>query len=235
MRQQFEPSWMGIFVNPFFFARRGLWRELPPLLAQLFGDVLDVGCGRKPYRRAVSASRYVGVDVDIPANRALGAADVYYDGKALPFPSASFDAALCSQVLEHVFEPDKFVAEIRRVLKADGRLLLTVPFAWDEHEQPFDYARYSSFGIRSLLERNGFEVLVLKKVTRGPRALAQLASGWMFKITRTDNTWLMLSAQLLLVAPMNIVGAIITAVLPAGEDFYLDNIVLARVSVTPKT
>ena len=42
-------------------------------------------------------------------------------------------------------------------------LLLSCPFVWDEHEQPYDYARYSSFGIRHILEQNGFEILELRK------------------------------------------------------------------------
>ena len=58
---------------------------------------------------------------------------------------------MCNQVLEHVFNPDDFVREIARVLKPGGALLLTVPFVWNEHEQPYDYARYSSFGLRAFL------------------------------------------------------------------------------------
>src|SRR5688572_17563497 len=114
-REQFQPSWLGWISNPFFFARRGLLRELSPLLARLKGEVLDVGCGRKPYRQLVSASRYVGLDVDSPVTRALAAADFFYDGTNFPFTDESFDGALCSQVLEHVFTPEKFLAEIARV------------------------------------------------------------------------------------------------------------------------
>lgn len=226
--QQFEPGRLGLAVNPFYFARRGLCRELRPLLAGIAGEVLDVGCGRKPYRYYTPATRYVGVDIDTPATRALAAADVFYDGRTLPFPTSSFDSVLCSQVLEHVFEPDSFLREIRRVLRPGGTLVLSVPFAWDEHEQPVDYARYSSFGLRALLERTGYEVISLRKVTTGPKALAQLTSGWLFKITFSKNKWLRVLAQLLIIAPVNVAGAVLAAILPSGEDFYLDNVVSAR-------
>jgi SAM-dependent methyltransferase len=70
-------------------------------------------------------------------------------------------------VLEHVFNPDDFLNEVNRVLKPSGKLLLTVPFVWDEHEQPYDYARYSSFGLRSLLEKHGFSIVKHEKVGGG--------------------------------------------------------------------
>lgn len=227
-REQFEPTWLGLLVNPFYFARRGLWRELAALLPEVDGELLDVGCGRKPYQRLTRATRYVGLDLDTPVSRALGVADVFYAGGALPFPDASFDAVLCSQVLEHVFEPEVFLREIARVLRPDGRLVLTVPFVWDEHEQPRDYARYSSFGLRALLERCGFTVEVQRKATPGARALAQLASGWIYKATLTRNNWVNLGVQLAAIAPVNLLGGLCALVLPRNEDFYLDNVVVAR-------
>jgi SAM-dependent methyltransferase len=226
--QQFEPSAAGLLVNPFYFARRGLRAGLGEFLPDLAGAVLDVGCGRKPYRPLTRATRYVGVDLDTPATRALAAADVYYDGRRLPFPDASFDAVLCSQVLEHVFTPEEFLREIRRVLRPGGVLLLAVPFAWDEHEQPQDFARYSSFGLRALLERNGFAVEAQRKTCADFRAIVQLAAGALYKVTRSGHRGLNLAAQLALIAPCNLLGGLLALVLPRNEDFYLDNIVLAR-------
>ena len=227
-RERFDPGWLGLLVNPFWHARRRLRRELAPLLSGLHGEVLDVGCGRKPYRALVPATRYVGLDVDTPVTRALGVADEYYDGGRFPFPDATFDGVLCSQVLEHVFTPERFLAEIRRVLRPDGRLVLTVPFVWDEHEQPYDFARYSSFGLRALLERNGFEVVAQRKTADDARALAQLASAWLFKRTRSRFRALNLLTQIALVAPVNIAGAVAGPLLPRSEDFYLDNVLLAK-------
>lgn len=227
-RQQFLPGWAGLLINPFYHARRGLLVSLREFFPELRGEVLDVGCGRQPYRTLVPAARYVGLDLDTPMTRALGRADVFYDGRRLPFDAASFDAVLCSQVLEHVFLPEEFLAEIRRVLRPDGRLLLAVPFMWDEHEQPQDFARYSSFGLRALLERNGFEVVAQRKSLADGRAVAQLASGWLFKVTRSPYRALNLLVQLLLLAPVNVLGVLAGALLPRNEDFYLDNVVFAR-------
>lgn len=227
-RQQYEPSAAGLLVNPFYFARHGLRAGLGEYLPALSGDVLDVGCGRKPYRHLTRATRYVGVDLDTPATRALAAADVYYDGRTLPFPDASFDAVLCSQVLEHVFTPAEFLREINRVLRPDGLLLLATPFVWDEHEQPQDYGRYSSFGLPDLMRRAGFAAEAGCKTCADFRAVAQLASGYLYKVTRTRSTFLNVFVQLALIAPTNVAGGLLGRLLPANPDLYLDNIVLAR-------
>ncbi|MBI5771729.1 MAG: class I SAM-dependent methyltransferase [Verrucomicrobia bacterium] len=226
-RERFQPGWLGLAVNPFYHARRGIWRELGALAPRLHGELLDVGCGRKPYRSLFGVSRYVGLEVDTPVARELACADAYYDGRRFPFPDASFDCVFCSEVLEHVFTPDDFLGEVRRVLRPHGRLLLTVPFVWDEHEQPVDFARYSSFGLRALLERAGFVIEEQRKSVADARAVAQIASGWLYKATHSRRRWLRLGAQLGLIAPVNALGAVAGLILPDNPDFYLDNVVLA--------
>lgn len=232
-REHYQPSLLGLIVNPFYFARRGLLDELGRHFPRLTGEVLDVGCGCKPYRPLVPATRYVGLDVDNPFTRKVAAADVFYDGGAFPLPDESFDAVLCSQVLEHVFTPEKFLSEIRRVLRPGGRLVLAVPFMWDEHEQPHDFGRYSSFGLRALLERCGFEIVEQRKSMADFGALAQLASAWLFKVVQTRSKWVNLVTQLALIAPINVLGALLRLVLPRSEDFFLDNVVLARKRTQP--
>jgi len=227
-RQQFEPGLWAWLVNPFFFARRGLRAGLGEFFPRLSGSLLDVGCGRQPYRHLVPATRYVGVDVDTPVTRALGVAELLYDGRVLPVSDGAFDAVLCSQVLEHVFTPDEFVRELHRVLRPDGLLLLAVPFAWDEHEQPHDFARYSSFGLRSLLKKNGFEIVAQRKTCADFRAVVQLGTAYLFKATRTRHRVLNLGWQILLIAPWTLFGGLLALLLPASDDFYLDNIVLAK-------
>lgn len=227
-RQQFDPGGAGWLVNPFFLARRGLMGNLKPLLGELRGDVLDVGCGRKPYEALVAAKSYVGLDFDSAVTRAYGVADVYYEGGHFPFDDARFDGVLCTQVLEHVFTPREFLGEIHRVMRPGGTLVLTVPFVWDEHEQPHDFGRYSSFGLRASLESAGFEILSLKKSCADGRALSQLGSGYLFKICRSQNRLCNMLCQVLLIAPATLTGWLMSAVLPRNPDLYLDNVVLAR-------
>ena len=226
--QMIRPGLVGLFVNPFYFARRELLRAVQSLAPELRGRVLDVGCGSRPYERLVTAREYVGLELDTPENRRTKNADVFYDGRKLPFEDASFDAVICNQVLEHVFEPDAFVSEIARVLRSGGRLLLTVPFVWDEHEQPRDYGRYSSFGLAALLARNGLKVLRQEKTAGDVKALFQLINAYLYKVTVTRSAYANLLLTLVLMAPFNLLGSVLAWVLPRNADLFLDNVVLAE-------
>jgi SAM-dependent methyltransferase len=134
--------------------------------------VLDVGCGRRPYESFFTHCRYLGVDVEV-SGRSEGdkQAHVFFDGRNLPFEERRFDAVVCTEVLEHAVEPLRLTEEMRRVLKPNGRLLVTVPFMWGEHEAPFDFRRFSTFGARRLLEEAGLRIVSLGKLTCGVDAI----------------------------------------------------------------
>jgi len=227
-RQMFFPSGLGIFINPFYFARSGLRDAMKEFAPVLSGRVLDVGCGRKPYREMFLTNEYIGLEINTPKNRANKQADFFYDGNSFPFADIQFDGVVCNQVLEHVFTPDQFLSETHRVLRSEGLLLLTVPFVWDEHEQPWDYARYSSFGLKSLLEKNGFEVLQQRKINADVRVLFQLVNAYLYKALWTKWSMVNLLICGIAMAPFNILGMLLYRVLPANPDLYLDQVVLAR-------
>ena len=222
--QNFKPSFWGLFVNPFYFARRGLYKHISELAPSLKGRILDVGCGSKPYRTCFNASEYIGLEIEGRNKQA----DRHYNGKTFPFKDGEIDSIFTSQVLEHVFNPDEFLSEMNRVLKDGGMLLLTVPFVWDEHEQPFDYARYSSFGLRHLLERHGFEIKEHRKSMNDVRVVFQMINAYLTKTVFTKNGMLNMLLTLAFVVPFNIMGEIAGRILPCNNDLYLDNIILAR-------
>lgn len=226
--QMMRPGLSGLFINPFYFARKGLYDSVRGLAPSIKGRVLDVGCGTQPYRPLLLAAEYIGMELDTPENRARKQADVFYGGQTFPFSSEFFDSLVCSQVLEHVFTPVEFVQELNRVLKSGGYLLLTVPFVWDEHEQPYDYARYSSFGLLALLRGAGFEVVEHVKTMGDIRVLCQLVNAYLYKVTASKSPYLNLLSTLLLMAPINLLGAAGRFVTPSNLDLYLDNVILAK-------
>lgn len=227
-RQMFFPGLLGIFVNPFYFARSGLRDAMTEFAPMLSGRLLDVGCGTKPYRSLFAVDAYIGLDIDSETSHKRGGADYLYDGNTFPFADASFDSILCNQVLEHVFNPDEFLGEIVRVLKPGGKLLLTVPFVWDEHEQPYDYARYSSFGLRALLEKQGLKVLQHKKLGADASILFQLANAYLFKITQGLPRSFKLLLTSSVMAFINVLGLFARRLLPNNPDLFLDHVVLAE-------
>ena len=105
---------------------------------------------------------YIGVEHGATFARTEAGAhagpDVIYGGGTLPFRDGSFDTVLSVQVLEHTPRPAALVAEMARVLASDGILILTAPFQFRLHEQPHDYFRYSSHGLRQLCDDAGLEV-----------------------------------------------------------------------------
>lgn len=205
------------------------------MAAQTTGSVVDVGCGMAPYRDLFQHAQYLGIDriVGSRFGSARAGADVFYDGKHLPLATESIDNLLCNQVLEHVFEPVAFLSELHRVLRPGGRLMVTAPFVWDEHEQPYDYARYSSFGLRYLASKCGFEVVDARRTLPDASLFAQLWLAYCFKVMRLKGGGgiydkLFMAA---LSIPVNIAGMMLAHLLPSNEDLYLDNaMVLIRMS-----
>jgi SAM-dependent methyltransferase len=228
LKEQFNPTLLGIFVNPFYFSRKELSTSIIECLPKLTGVILDIGCGSKPYEKLCICDKYIGLELDNPINRARGKADNYYDGKKMPFKTRSMDSVISSQVFEHVFNPDYFLNEINRVLKNDGILLLTVPLAWAEHEQPYDYARYTSFGMEYMLENHGFRVLSLKKTANNFSAIVQIFTSLIYNKISGNNQYFNLLITFLLISPIHIIGLIVSKILPKSHEFYLDNVVLAQ-------
>lgn len=227
-QQGFIPSWIGIFVNPFYIARRGLAKAMMELAPSLSGFLLDVGCGSKPYQSLFVVNKYVGLDIDSYRTRKLGIADYFYDGGMFPFEDAVFDSILCNQVLEHVFNPDSFLGEINRVLKPGGKVLLTVPFVWDEHEQPYDYARYSSFGLRTLMEKQKFRIIHHQKLEADASVIFQLSNAYLYKIVQDFPIPIKLIFTATVMATLNVLGVITAKFLPDNPDLFLDHVILAE-------
>lgn len=223
----FNPGFIGVFVNPFYFARKSLYKNISLLAPNLNGKLLDVGCESKPYLALCNnVSEYIGLEISDEGNRNNRVADVLYDGKTMPFDEEEFDCVMTNQVFEHVFNPNTFLKEINRVTKMEGVMLLTVPFVWDEHGQPYDYARYSFFGLKHILNKHGFEIR--ERSNDGLAVVFQLVNAYIFKITETRNPYLNLLRTLLLISPINIMGIILSKILPRNKDLYLDNIVLVK-------
>ncbi|MGC8981895.1 MAG: class I SAM-dependent methyltransferase [Minisyncoccia bacterium] len=226
-KEQFNPRYIGVFINPFYFARKNLYKNRAKLSGNLKGKLLDIGCGNKPYEHLFKVDSYLGIEIYTAKNR-KNKADLFYDGRNFPFPDETFDSILATEVFEHVFNPDEFLKEVNRIMKKGGKLLITVLFVWEEHEQPYDYARYTYFGLQYILEKNGFKIIDHIRSCDGFEVIFQLINVYIFKKTITSSKFLNLWFIVMFTAPINIVGLGLSKILPRNKDLYLDNIILAE-------
>ena len=119
--------------------------------------LLDAGAGECAYKEFFPHVHYVSIDAAIgEASWNYGDLNCLGALHSLPFRDQSFDAVLCTQTLEHLEWPRESVAEFFRVLNPSGVLYLTAPMAHHEHQAPYDFFRYTSFGLDSICRKAGF-------------------------------------------------------------------------------
>lgn len=119
--------------------------------------VLDAGAGNSPYKALLAHARYESADFE-KVDKEYAQSTYVCDLQAIPVEDGRFDAILFNQVMEHLPNPALVLKELFRVLKPGGRMIYTAPLFYEEHEQPYDFYRYTQFGVRHLMEGAGFIV-----------------------------------------------------------------------------
>jgi len=120
--------------------------------------VLDAGAGQTPYKKLFADARYESADFCQVDQKAYGEITYVCDLAHIPVPDGRYDLVLLTQVLEHVPEPKPVLQEIHRILKPGGALWLSAPLYFEEHEIPYDYYRYTQYGLAHLLNTTGFRI-----------------------------------------------------------------------------
>lgn len=124
---------------------------------KIVGNILDLGCGEQNYKATLleTGSTYFGIDwgnsfhniqVDLVADL----------NEIIPLKDNFADTIISISVLEHLKEPILFISETHRLLKPEGYILLQVPFQWHIHEQPYDYQRFTSYGLQDIFQKAGY-------------------------------------------------------------------------------
>lgn len=145
--------------HPQWLATIYLYKDLRSILQEHGGNILDVGCGEKPYKDWFAwIEQYTGIDImDGPAVDQIITAN-----NPWPLQDSSFDTVLCSQVFEHMENLDLSIEEISRVIKPGGILIITVPFIYNEHGNPLDFRRLSCFGLKNLVGHK-YDIIDIRK------------------------------------------------------------------------
>jgi SAM-dependent methyltransferase len=164
------------FVAASPFDRRAILAFMSRAAASLppGARVLDAGAGDAPYRELFAHCEYRTSDWSNSVHEGGRTADVVASLDALPLPDGELDAVLNTQVLEHVADPQAVLNELARVLAPGGELWLTVPLVNELHEEPHDYFRYTPYGLTTLFERAGLDVVSIEPLTGFYSTLAML-------------------------------------------------------------
>ncbi|MBX2930493.1 MAG: class I SAM-dependent methyltransferase [Chitinophagaceae bacterium] len=226
--KEFNPG----ITSPAYFIRKKLLQSFIEFAPYMKGIMLDFGCGSKPYKTLFSVEKYIGLDYENPGHSHINEQiDVFYNGKDIPFEDEYFDSIFSSEVFEHIFNLDKSLKELNRVLKYNGTMLISCPFSICEHEEPHDFARYSSFGIKHLLTNAGFEIIAQRKTGNSIEAIHQLKAiyinrhlyPYLKKIPVIRSVF-----RITLVSLVNITGIFLSKIFPNRNDLYLNNIVVCK-------
>ena len=148
------------YLTPALYAQ---YQVVLPLICQhVHGELIDLGCGDMPFRDTIVNQVTVYHSLDLwPRSDDVTYIDDISDMSTVL--TASYDSAICIEVLEHVPDPFSAIREIYRILKPGGIFVISVPHLSRLHDEPYDFFRFTIYGLRNLLENAGFEVLEIQK------------------------------------------------------------------------
>lgn len=160
---KFTDKYSSLPLHPQYFLKKYNYAAIKFALNYAKGILLDIGCGRMPYKRALLPyiKKYIGLDSPETSKMYHGKdrPDIFADATKIPLPKASCDTILLLQVLEHLPEPQRAIEEIVRVLKPNGVLILSTIQSYPTHDEPYDFYRYTKYGIKHLLEKGGLKII----------------------------------------------------------------------------
>lgn len=175
-----------------YYIRSAILNALSNSMGTFKGTLLDIGCGKMPYKNYIlqnsSVNKYIGLDIEnaIEYDTSIKP-DFTWDGITMPFEDEQFDTAFGTEVLEHCPKPAVILGEVSRILKPGGIFFYTVPFLWPLHEVPHDEFRYTPFSLKRLMEESGFENIDLKATGGWHASLAQMLGLWVRRSPLSDR------------------------------------------------
>src|SRR5690606_16606618 len=127
---------------------------------------------------------------------------------------------------EHVFNLPPILDELYRVLKPGGHMLLTVPFVSDEHEIPYDFARYTSFGLKHILQEKGFVVVQEKKTTSYVSTMCQMCAAYVYQHIFPKRKVIRIALTPVFITPITLCGLLLSLLLPKNMYFFHNNVMV---------
>jgi SAM-dependent methyltransferase len=210
-----------------------IFRTIDPQLHRVLkkygrGRLADIGCGSKPYKSIASKyfTEHVGIDHAVTAHD-KSEINIESDAYSIPVESESFETVLCTDVLEHLEEPDKAIQEAYRILKNDGIAIYTVPLIWHLHEEPRDFYRYTRYGLKYLFEKNHFKIIELVALSGFTITFAQELSYFLMHVrgkSKVNPFWWVIPPSLIIIQSI----AYLIGKIEKNEMFTAEYLIVAR-------
>jgi SAM-dependent methyltransferase len=183
-RKQYSTS----FIRYSYFVTKHLKRFLFYAVNRYVrnGDAVgDIGCGEQPLRLRVEMRGGIYTGIDVTQNKSASVS-IIASCTDMPLPDSCFNVVLCTEVLEHVSDSYKAFRELARLLKPGGILIVTMPFTYPLHEEPYDFVRFTPYQIRECAKSNDLQVLEL---TTSGNEIEVIATVWdvMWRQMLKDN------------------------------------------------
>jgi len=189
--------------------------------------VADIGCGEQPLRNLIESKggKYVGIDI---SQNSKNNVDVIASITNIPLADNMFDCILCSEVLEHVQDTHSAFTEMTRLLHKGGYLIITSPFCYPLHEEPYDFVRLTRHCILSEAEANNLSVVTIQESGNELEAIATIWGSIFIK--NTIPSIVVKIFYLLARMTMNIIILLLNLVFQAllPRKTYLNNMVLLK-------
>jgi len=178
-----------------------------PIITGKETTLLDVGSGASPYYElfAGKITNYIAVDMEeiLPKTENRPITQKVGTAEKLPIESESVDIVMSNQVLEHVLDERAAVAESFRVLKPGGQFIGSVPHISPIHLEPYDFRRFTYYGLKQILENHGFEVIKIEGNGGIHRAMAVgITMDWFLSNHKEGKSQSFHSGRHLLFAPL---------------------------------
>lgn len=210
--------------HPGYWVRVRLDRAVESHAAQAHGVLLDVGCGAKPYEKTFTpyVDKYLGLEYSPESGYRGNKADLCGDAGLLPLADESVDTILCTEVMEHVPNPEKTIEEFARVLRPGGIVITTAPFVYPIHDE-YDFFRYSPQGLATIMKRHGLTIEEIKPLSGTAVTLAVMFNLYWYDVGFIWTKWLYPLGLILrpllwlLCFVVNLLGGLFEMVLPSSH------------------
>jgi SAM-dependent methyltransferase len=201
--------------------------------------ILDYGSGDQRYKKFfIEKNTYYSLDVKKSGHPKIKKNTFIIDAsikKKSKIKNSFFDIIVCTEVLEHVIHLDFTIKEMKRVLKKNGLIFVTTPFVWPEHEIPYDFRRFTSYGLKKLFLENNFKILESKKLILQNKAFTELIRAILnkslnIKHNKKFNKLILLFIRIYFKFTIILIQIILKLFIPKQlqNDFYLGNLLIVQ-------